>query len=324
MNGPPILVTGADRSGTTLLYTLLASHPDVMMVRRTNLWRWFDGEFGDLSNPANLDRCIDEMMRYKRLDVLDIRPEQVLGAFRSAEPTYGRLFEVMFRQAAERRGRSRWGDKSLHTELHADRVLEAWPTARIVQLVRDPRDRYASVVGRRGPGHNSAASIMGRWLKSVRAGERQARRHPDSFMMLKFEDLVLETESRLREVCEFLELEYDERMFEMGGGDDRASEGANSSFDSIPRGSISRRPIGRYREHLDEGTVARIQGVARRPMARWGYAPDEFDSSLVQKAVATGIEAPIALAQATAWRGLELVREFRGRSVPEERLRDRS
>lgn len=324
MSGPPILVTGADRSGTTLLYTLLASHPDVMMVRRTNLWRWFDGEFGDLSDPANLDRCLDEMVRYKRLDVLDIRPEQLLAEFRSGEPTYGRLFEAMFRQAAERTGKSRWGDKSLHTELHADRVLEAWPSARIVQLVRDPRDRFASVIGRRGPGHNSAASIMGRWLKSIRAGERQARRHPQSFMMLKFEDLVLDTEVRLREICEFLDLEYDARMFEMGGGDARASEGANSSFETIPRGSISRKPIGRYREYLDRDTVAMIQGVARRPMSRWGYAPDELHSSVAEKVVAAAIEVPVALAQTTAWRGLEMVREFRGRSVPEERLRDQS
>lgn len=324
MSGPPILVTGADRSGTTLLYTLLASHPDVMMVRRTNLWRWFDSKFGDLSDPSNLDRCVDALLRYKRLDVLDVRRDELLNEFRAGEPTYGRLFELMFRQAAERQHRTRWGDKSLHTELYTDRVLEAWPDAKIVQLIRDPRDRYASVVGRRGSELNSPGSIMGRWLKSVRAGERHARRHPNAFTMLRFEDLVTEPERRLRDVCEFLQLDFDAAMFDMGGGDDRTSEGANSSFDPIPPGSISRKPIGRYREHLDRETIAMIQGVARRPMERWGYEPEHLDSPFARHAFTSGITVPLVLARATAWRGLELLRETRGRSVPDERLRDGS
>ena len=37
------------------------------MTRRTNLWRHFYGQFGDLAEPANLDRCLDTMRRYKRL-----------------------------------------------------------------------------------------------------------------------------------------------------------------------------------------------------------------------------------------------------------------
>ena len=143
-------------------------------------------------------------------------------------------------------------------------------------------------------------------------------------MMLRFEDLVVEPEQRLKQVCEFLELEYEVDMLRMGGGDARASEGANSSFDEIPQGSISRRPIGRYREHLDEKTIALIQGVARRPMQRWGYAPENVGLPIATKAVVAGIRVPVALTQIAAWRGLEITRELRGRSVPEERLRPRS
>ncbi|MGH9260048.1 MAG: sulfotransferase, partial [Acidimicrobiales bacterium] len=52
----PLFIAGPDRSGTTLMYALLASHPDVSMVRRTNMWRYFHGRYGDLAEPANLER----------------------------------------------------------------------------------------------------------------------------------------------------------------------------------------------------------------------------------------------------------------------------
>ena len=36
----PVFIAGADRSGTTLLFALLASHPNISMSRRTNAgWR---------------------------------------------------------------------------------------------------------------------------------------------------------------------------------------------------------------------------------------------------------------------------------------------
>ena len=50
IDNQPIFIAGPDRSGTTLLYALLASHPNISMVRRTNFWRWFYGRYGDLSN----------------------------------------------------------------------------------------------------------------------------------------------------------------------------------------------------------------------------------------------------------------------------------
>lgn len=321
MNEVPILITGADRSGTTLLYTLLASHPDVMMTRRTNLWRWFDQSFGDLGERENLDAILREMMRYRRLDVLDIRPDEVILAFETGEPSYGRLFEILFRQAADRHGAERWGDKSLHTELTADRVLEEWPSARIVQLVRDPRDRYASVIGRRGPESNNDGSIMGRWLKSVRLGERAARRHPASFKMIRFEDLVLEPEKQLREICVFLDLAFDEAMFRMDGGDARTEAGANSSFGEIPRGVISSRPIGRYRDHLDSATVSTIQAVAGLPMRRWSYPPDDVERSGPAETAAVAARIVEATARIIGWTAVEKIQEARGRRAPDRRLR---
>lgn len=318
----PILVTGPDRSGTTLLYTILASHPEMMMVRRTNLWRWFDNKYGDLSQPVNLERCLRKMMRYERLSVLAIDPGGAKAEFERGERSYGRLFEILFEQQAERLGRPRWGDKSLHTELHADRVFEEWPDARMVYLMRDPRDRYVSVMGRQEKGSDRHASIIGRWIRSTRAAEAQVRKRPQSFRIVRYEDLVADPEGVVRAVCGFVGLDYDPAMLEMGGGDDRTAEGGNSSFEPIAPGVISTRSVGRYRSLLDDRTVAFIQGVCGPWMRRHGYELDPLDLSPSEWFRAYVTDLPIGVGRISIWLAAEALAELRGRTVPEARLSD--
>ncbi|HEX5586196.1 MAG TPA: sulfotransferase, partial [Acidimicrobiia bacterium] len=79
-----LFIAGPDRSGTTLMYALLASHPDVSMVRRTNMWRYFHRRYGDLGDAQNLDRCLADMVAYRRMrhlnpDEARIRQEFVDG-----------------------------------------------------------------------------------------------------------------------------------------------------------------------------------------------------------------------------------------------------
>ena len=54
----PIFIGGVERSGTSLLYALLASHPNIAMTRRTNMWPYFYKLYGNLAKPENLDRLL--------------------------------------------------------------------------------------------------------------------------------------------------------------------------------------------------------------------------------------------------------------------------
>lgn len=315
----PILVTGADRSGTTLLYTLLASHPRIMMVRRTNLWRWFYGRFGDLADPGNLARCLDLMMRYERLSVLSPDPISITREFEAGEPTYGRLFRIVFSQQAARLGFPRWGDKSLHTELAAAAVFAEWPDARMIQVVRDPRDRYLSVLGREDSGTDRNASIVARWIRSTRAAERNLARYPGRYLVVRYEDLATDPRPRIREVCEFVGEGFDESMMEMRGGDERSLQGGNSSFDELPPGVISTRSIGRYKSELSARRVAFIEAMSRPYMRAFRYEPDSPLLSTGERLRHWGDVIDGAL-RIPAWMLREQYVERRGGSVPDHRL----
>ncbi len=280
MNDPeagPILVTGADRTGTSLLYALLASHSQVDMTRRANFWRWFEGRFGDLGVDSNLDRCLDALVRYKRLAVLEPDPVRLRSAFREGPRTYGRLFALVHSQHAEAVGKSRWGDKSLHLELNVGRVFEEWPNARIVQMIRDPRDRHASVIKRAadkdGDRSQRLASVTGRWISSVVAGGRNEARYPERYRLLRYESLVADPDTVTKEVCHFFGLDFEPEMMSMGAVEEQHQRGGNSSFGVANPGGISSRSVGRFRETLDPVTVAFIESACRELMERFDYQP---------------------------------------------------
>ena len=108
----PVFICGAERSGTSLMYALLASHPRLSMIRRANMWRWFYGKFDDLRDPRNVDDAIDALARYKRLAPLDADWERVRREFDDGPATYGRLFDLPHRHRAERVGRRAAGATS--------------------------------------------------------------------------------------------------------------------------------------------------------------------------------------------------------------------
>jgi hypothetical protein len=301
MTDRPILITGADRSGTSLLYALLGSHPDVAMIRRSNVWRWFDGAFGPLSDEENFERCLDQLLRYQRLQVLSPDPDRIRREFAEGAPTYGRLFALLFRHHAERLGRARWGDKSLHTEHHADRVFAEWPEARLIQLVRDPRDRHASVVKRYPDRSKGVGAITGRWVDSVNAARTNLAMYPDRYLVVKYETLAERPVETLHEVCGFLDLEYDDVMLTMRDVAEQADEGGNSSFGPLEPGTISTRSIGRFADVLDPMTVATVQRLTRAGMSEYGYHPAATRMSLIERARLFGYELPAARTRMRAW-----------------------
>jgi hypothetical protein len=309
----PVFVGGLERTGTSLIYALLGSHPNIAMTRRTNWWTFFDGRYGDLADDANLDRCLDAMMRYRRHRKLEPDRDRLRSEFRAGDRTYCRLFSLMEEHYAERAGKRRWGDKSLHTERYAARVFECFPDARILHMVRDPRDRYASVLKRWRTSRGGVGSATAAWLASVRLGMRNEARYPDRFRIVRYEDLAANPEAMLRELCDFIGEPYEPAMLAMGGASDFRDAGGNSSFGRFAAGQISTGSIGRYREVLSEAQIAFMDAHAGRPMRAQGYSSAGIRLGGSALARFRLLEQPVNIAMMAAWQIRERWQERSGR-----------
>jgi hypothetical protein len=266
MNGP-IFVTGMSRSGKTLMRGLLSSHSSIVVSRRTEMWPRFYNRFGDLAQPDNLDRCLHAMASRPQIEALGWDVERVRREFRAGPPTYPRLFGLIHSQYAERAGKPRWGDQTGGLETMAGTIIDAYPDARFVHMIRDPRDRYVALAAKRRIRRLTLERSTLQWTRSARCARRNERRRPRAYCVVAYEALAAETERTMRDVCSFLGERYEPEMLRMEG-EARYDAARAASPDGLP---ISAAYVGCHRDQLD-GWARRFVGTVARPEMRvFGY-----------------------------------------------------
>jgi Sulfotransferase family len=319
MHGP-VFVAGLERTGTSLMYALLASHPRIAMTRRTNLWTHFYDQYGDLGDDANLERCLDTMMRYRRIVKLRPDRERICREFQAGDRTYGRLFALVCQQHADRLGKPRWGDKSLNTERYARPIFRAYPDARILHMIRDPRDRYASSLTRWQRRRGGIGAGTAEWLASARLALANARDHPDAYRAIRYETVVAAPELTMRDVCDFIGEAFAPEMLSMQGAPEFSGRGSNSSYGERTPGAITTTSVGRFRDVLSPRQVAFVQTAARDLMEQFGYGPDPVPLPAIGWARFIVETLPVETSRMLAWRAREGVRDRTGRPVPAYRM----
>lgn len=320
MEPRPVYVAGQERSGTSLMYALLASHPNIAMTRRTNLWTHFYDQYGDLSEPENLNACLEMLGLYKRIRPLKLDPARVRNEFHQGEQTYGRLFAIIEGHYAERLGKPRWGDKSLHTERYADAIFAAYPHATILHMMRDPRDRYASALTRWEVNRSGVGGGAAVWLSSVKLANQNQKKYPERYKIVRYETLASEPEETLRDICAFIDEPFDPVMLTMNGAKSFRDEGGNSSYTTYKPGRISTRSIGRFRKVLSKRQINFLQLLCSKEMKALDYQLEQVQLPVQEKLIFYLLNVPDNLLRMAAWYLREAFLNFKGRPVPSYRI----
>ncbi len=209
----PIFVGGLSGSGKTPLRIALSTHSRISMSRRTYLWTRHLDRYGHLDEPENLDRCLEAMSSDPGILNLDPDLAAIRDRFMEGEATYPRLFALLHQQRADRVGKPRWGDQLGMVEAFADPIFEAFPTARMIHLVRDPRRS-----GRRAERRSIAPGKVGwstaRWLTSADLAITNQRRYPGRYLVVRYETLAAEPEATLGAIADFIDEELEPDMIE--------------------------------------------------------------------------------------------------------------
>jgi hypothetical protein len=300
----PIYIGGPDRCGKTLVAAILGSHSRLAIpIVGSNLWSFFYGQFGDLGAERNLDRCLAAMQRYKHARFLGVDVPRLRREFGEEQRSYARLFALIHEHFAERQGKPRWGDQTGLVERYADQIFAAYPGVRMIQMVRDPRDRYEASLRLWPAGRGRAGGAVARWRYSVAFGERNAVRYGSSYRVLRYEDLVSDPESVTRDLCAFVGEEFEPEMLELRAAPSyrQKLEAGSDRRDRL----ISARYIGEYRGRIPLEEVAFIQHQLRRPMRRLGYAFDATPMSTARRLRYLTVGWPVEIVRMFAWTMLE-------------------
>ncbi len=266
----PCFVCGVARSGTSLLKGLLDGHPQVMLLPGES----FAADWHDAADPvAGFLAGSNFTKFFEPGSGIYLALEQKLRA-RLTGPTDLRgaliaLYEAGAELWPPPPGSRVWVEK---TPRHL-RVLPALLStfgdrARGVVVVRDPRGTMSSQQKRWSRGGAAAVRTFARrWATADRLVAQYQAELPAA-LVVRYEDLVLDTEPHMRRIADALGLDWDPILVTPTRGGE--PWGGNSSFGDKAAG-ISDHSLRRWEQSLDPADVALLESLLGKRMAAWGY-----------------------------------------------------
>jgi hypothetical protein len=293
-----IFVVGVSRSGTTLMRRVLNGHSRIAIATENHYlghllpWegaRVYFRRLGDPRDDETMRRIaafvyserfqgrsrLRELSPYWRWLTRSVPREEFESRLLACERTERGVFSVLLRLFADHKHRPIMGEKTPAHLAWADTLLEWYPGARIVHMIRDPRGVYVSEVRRRMETPTTfpyrwmvrmpvvlrsfvLVQVVWAWAVAIDRHRRLALREASRYREVHFEDLVREPVTTIGSLCEFLGVEPEPAMLErtvtsrgamqgMAGFDAGAADRWRASIEPLPRRVIERMLRGRMR-----------------------------------------------------------------------------
>ena len=234
-----IFVLGYGRSGTTMMGHILGNHPDVYMFRELNFFeKLWDRKHARPLSFAEASDLAARLIAINRhgygilKDHSDYREkgEKIIDDIAKKTLMPVEVYETFLRHTATENGKTIPCEQTPGYVFYLDEILKLFPEAKIINMIRDPRDvlvsrkkkwRQHSLRMEPIPLHRTiriwihyhpiSSSIL--WKSAVKA----AQPYIDDGLIyqVKFEDLLANPEQEIQKVCEFIGISYQETMLEI-------------------------------------------------------------------------------------------------------------
>jgi hypothetical protein len=274
---------GVTRSGTTLASQILDRHPRLSIYLESHFMRKAWAGHPDRVLSQDEARSIVERVLYLEKNGLTV--DDVVDTFLETPGTGRDLFDSLLHARRRRTGKVRVGEKTPSHFWYLKQLLAWYPDARVIFMVRDPRDAHASFrrheLAQRKPALDRSA--IGRalyWNYGSRVLAQVRRTHPDQVLEVRFDRLIEHTESTVREMCDFIGEAYYPSMLEVKSN--------NSSFEDMQGKAGIRRASLRRRQRLSKGEVIWLELVSGHEMLGAGYSLSVVPAWLIRSLGATG------------------------------------
>jgi hypothetical protein len=284
------LIVGMSRGGTNSMTRALNQIPGVVAFGETLFWGRFyeppDAE-GYYQKP-HLQRLIH---RYHNFQIgpsggvggLNFSREHggqvLLNAIKSVKPpiTPSDLFRMIGRAIVEATGQNpettAWVEKTPHHVMHAERILKADPSAKLVVMIRNPEDfllSYKHIGDVKPPQaqkqfrtlyHPMTAAVVCRGY--LKAALNATSNFPERVVICRFEEITTNFPETIKLVCRHLEL-------------------PNSTQDTFPSANTSFRNSRSFqRPSLSSMDRAWLSLICRRPASQLGFSVQQQPKGLM-------------------------------------------
>ena len=248
-----VFLVGFPRSGTTVLETVLAGHPEVVTLEEKDALAQAAGAY------LTSDEGLERLANISSSEALDQRE-----AYWSAVRGFG----------VEPRGRVFIDKMPLATVL-LPLIAKLFPSAHVLFAVRDPRDVVLSCFRRRFGMNSAMAQFLGLDTAAayydavMRLGDICRNLLPTPHHIVCHEELLRDFEGTSRSACDFLDLEWSPALADFAATA-RSRAISTPSASQLTRG-LSADGKGAWRRYREQ--MAPVLPVLEPWVKRFGYEP---------------------------------------------------
>ena len=270
---PPIFIVGSSRSGTTLLQMMLNAHPRLAIYGEIHFFdeigKLFESE-GELASAAGLQRFLDERLLLASHVRLLPKLDEVLGRVKEklagGAQNNSDLYRCLMDSFAEVEGKPRCGEKTNENIRYVGELKALFPEAKIIHIVRDPRDVVASMMSMPWASNDILANSL-RWRAEISHLRSYAR--DESICEIRYEDLIKDAEAVCRRLCDYLGEPFAEDMLDYH----KKSGGyiVNEPWKERTSAKVDGAAMQRWRRDLSAAQVCAIQSLLGPLIPAYGY-----------------------------------------------------
>ncbi len=203
-----IFLIGAPRSGTTMLQSLLASHPSIISFPETKFFHYllYDQFSQSLSN------------RLEKFFVDELKRPELLNNWSDGQSNLDKAhcFIKILDELAEEQEKCIWLEKTPEHIYFIDYLENLLPDALFIHILRNGIDVIASMyeANRKSPeawgGIWNLDFCIKRWQEAISISNQYVEK--DNHFLIKYEQIVENPKSSLSKLCEFIQIDFDNLM----------------------------------------------------------------------------------------------------------------
>ncbi|MCP4609802.1 MAG: sulfotransferase [Planctomycetes bacterium] len=212
----PVFIGGCSRSGTTFLGSLLGAHERCLCTPESHfIIKYILNQVNCSGYYDDYQKLFFDITHDFRFQIWETKlPFESINQCNFSEIVQNIL--NLYNVKIEKHHAETWVDHTPWNLMFADILLDHFPAAKFIHIIRDGRAIVASVKRKRW-GDSSPIHLAATWINNLAHGFAAENLLSDKIIRVKYEDLVTSTENELKRICNFIGITFSERML-MGDG----------------------------------------------------------------------------------------------------------
>ena len=303
----PIFIVGLRRSGSTLWLNIFAANQNIFRMGEMELltpWRkdfryFLQKQVGDLSNEKNIDKMLELMFSSEKVPGItgpfwytDIKrklndpnlKKRISNRLLGSDKSLNSIIKILIEEITYFKGHNRCCIKFPVYVNHVPELLQWYPGCKIIHIIRDPRAIAISKTN--DPGGTARIINKFPYLKFIIRKMMlffviiqyiwTSRLHLkfkgiENYALFKYEDLLVDPERVIKELCEFTKIDY---VPEMLNPQHKEQKGQTSSVTGERYDSFNKKAAIHWKNVISPFEERVITLLTKSSMRRFGYDPE--------------------------------------------------